>query len=346
MENRIIVACMPTNETAHRLHMEVLKPLLPDKGRLRLISYRDFPIRDDFEHEIRSWIQLSNGVFAIVDKTANSVFYEIGVAMGCGKPVILIAASPDEVPTMLRGKNVITYNPADPTDGLVRDKVEKILRATLQGNFIDQRFQDHISVLINKVECPAGYGEPLTPEELMAAEGDEPEVGLHFYRAKNYEKASFHLERALESGNRDSDTYFYLSDSFFFLGESLPPGERQRKAYQKMQHFAHEGVKFRLNDKRLRKTLGLSYMKLGDFDRAENIFTELRAEDPEYTVATYNLACLNALQQKKSHCLRFLSEVIDKNSAWRYLARLDADFDSVWEDELIQRVMFPCPIKK
>lgn len=328
------------------LYFNVLKLLLPGMERLRLISYLDCPICDEFNKEIQSWIQLSNGVFAIVDKTANNVFYEIGVAEAFGKPVILIAPSPDDVPTMLRAKNVVTYYPEDPANDQVREKLGKILKAILHGTFIDQRFQDHTSLLINKTDARAHDGEPPTLEESAMHECDDLENGIHFYRAKNYEKAAIYLERAMEAGNRDTDTYFYLTDAYFFQGESLPPGERQRNAYQKMQHFAREGTKFHPNDKRLRKTLGLSCMKLGDFDRAENLFTALLAEDPEYTVALYNLACLYALQQKKSHCLRFLSELFSKNPEWRYLARLDSDFDGVWDDELIQRVMFPCPISK
>jgi hypothetical protein len=334
---------MPTNETTRKLYFDVMKPLLPDKGRLRLLSYLDCPICDEFAQEIRTWIHLCNGVIAIVDKTAVNAVCEIGVALGHGKPVILVAPSHEDLPDMLRARNVITYNPEDPTGDQVRDKLEKILKATLHGTFIDQRFQDHTSILINSAarddEMPAAGQSP-------SPDADDLEGGIHFYRAKQYDKAAAHLESALEAGNRDTDTYFYLADSFFLLGEWLPPGERQRKAYQKMQHYSHEGIRFHLNDKRLRKTFGLSCMKLGDFDRAENIFKGLLSEDPEYTVAAYNLACLHALQQNRSHCLRYLLEVFGKNAAWRYLARLDSDFDGVWDDELIQRVMFPCPISR
>lgn len=346
MDQRYFVTIMPRTDTARQLYFNVLKPLLPDKERLRLISYLDFPIRDEFDQEIRTWIHLSNGVIAIVDKTTLNVIYEIGVAKGFGKPVILIAPSPEDVPAMLRANNVVTFNPENPITAEVRDKIEKILNATLQGTFIDQRFQDHTSLLINKADRPVPDDDPSTPEKSTLSEFDDLESGINHYRSKNYDKAIIYLERAMEAGNRDAETYFYLTDAYFFLGESLPQGERQRKSYQKMQHFGREGTKFHPNDKRLRKTLGLSCMKLGDFDRAENIFMELLAEDPEYIVVAYNLACLHALQQKKSHCIRFLSEVFSKNSAWRYLARLDSDFDGVWADELIQRVMFPCPINR
>jgi len=340
MDNRIIFTCLPSHELAQKLYTNVLKSLLPDCGRLRLVSYLDFPIRDEFNHEIRTLIHLSNAVIVVVDRAVLNVIYEMGVADGHGKPVILVAPNVDEPPTMLRARNVITFNPEEPTSDNLRDRLEKVLKATLQGTFIDQRFQDHISVLINKAVCRA------PSDELPASGADDLDAGMHYYRVKNYEKAGYSLERAMKAGSRDEETYFMLADAFFLLGESLSPGERQRNAYQKMQHFSREGTKLHPKDKRLRKTLGLSCMKLGDFDRAENFFNALLAEDPEYTVATYNLACLNALQQKKSHCVRFLSDLFSRNPEWRYLARLDSDFDGVWADELIQRLMFPCPINQ
>lgn len=340
MDNRFIFTGLPSNEPAHRLYTNVIKSLLPDCGRLRLVSYLDFPIRDEFNHEIRTLIHLSNAVIVVVNRAVLNVIYEIGVADGHGKPVILVAPNVDEPPTMLRGRNVVTYNPEEPTSDNLRERLEKVLKATLQGAFMDQRFQDHISVLINKAACRAPSDEP------PVAGADDLEAGMHYYRVKNYEKAGHSLERAMEAGSRDEETYFRLADAFFLLGESLSPDERQRNAYQKMQHFSREGTKLHPKDKRLRKTLGLSCMKLGDFDRAENFFNELLDEDPEYTVAIYNLACLNALQQKKTHCVRFLSDLFSRNPEWRYLARLDSDFDGVWADELIQRLMFPCPINK
>lgn len=340
MDHRFIFVCLPSHESAHKLYTTVLKPLLPDCGRLRLVSYLNFPIRDEFNHEIRSLIHLSNAVIVVVDRAVPNVIYELGVADGHGKPVILIAPNADEPPTMLRARHVITYNPEEPASDNLRDKLESVLKATLQGTFIDQRFQNHISVLINRAKCRT------LSDEQPSLEADDLEAGLHYYRMKNYEQASYSLERAMKSGNRDEETYFMLADAFFLLGESLLPGERQRNAYQKMQHFSWEGVKLHPKDKRLRKTLGLACMKLGDFDRAENIFNELLAEDPEYSIAIYNLACLNALTQKKSHCVRFLSDLFSRNPEWRYLARLDSDFDSVWDDELVQRLMYPCPIRK
>lgn len=340
MDYRFVVTCLSSHELAHKLYTNVVKPLLPDCGRLRVISYKDFPIRDRFSHEIRTLIHLSNAVIVLVDRTVPNVVYEMGVADGHGKPVILVAPNQEEPPTMLRGRNVITFNPQDPTSDNLREKLESVLKATLRGSFGDQRFQDHLSVLINKAGCGAPSEEP------PASGFDDLDAGMHYYSVKNYEKAVCFLERALEAGNRDEETYFILADAFFLLGESLSPGERQRNAYQKMQLFSREGTKLHPKDKRLRKTLGLSYMKLGNFDRAESLFNELLAEDPEYIVATYNLACLNALQQKKSHCVRLLSDLFSRNPEWRYLARLDSDFDGVWADELIQRLMFPCPINQ
>src|SRR5215213_2485080 len=111
MDHRIIFTCLPSHEQARKLYTNVLKPLLPDCGRLRVISYLDFPIRDEFNHEIRTLIHLSNGVIAVVDRDVPNIIYEMGVADGHGKPVILVAPNLDEPPSMLRARNVITYNP-------------------------------------------------------------------------------------------------------------------------------------------------------------------------------------------------------------------------------------------
>lgn len=344
MGARYLVACMPSSDVAERLYFDVLKPLMTETERLRLISYLDVATRENFDREIRTWIHLSNGVVAILDKTNLNVVYEIGVAMGFGKPVILLAQGLEDVPAMLRSKNVVTFQPDNLESERLRNKLITQLKAILYGSFIDQRFQDHAAVLASSDGLPTGTGD-LEPDDPEQSDPDHLEYGINAYHLKNYRKAIVHLERAMEEGSRNADTYYYLSDSHFLFAESLRPGERQRSAYQKMQHHAHEGTKFFANDKRLRKTLGLSCMKLGDFDRAEKLFTELMAQDPEYIDAIYNLACLYALQQKRSHCLHYLSAVFGKNPEWRYLARLDPDFDSVWKDELIQRVMFPCPIR-
>ena len=335
---------MSATETARTIYANVLQPLLPNDGRLRRLSYLDFPLREEFDREIRTWIHLSNGVIAILDTVIPNVIYEIGVAVGFGKPVVLLAPDVQQIPEMLRARNVVVFQRDDPGNEQVRIKLDRILTATLHGTFNDKRFQDHAALLINNPELSDSPENELPQNGSGVIEPDDLELGISAYNAKNYPEAATHLQLAMETGNRDPDTYFYLADTYFFLGESLNPGERQRRNYQKMHHFAREGTRFHSNDKRLRKTLGLSCMKLGDFDRAEKLFTELFNEDPEFIEAAYNLACLHALQRKRTHCIRFLTEVFIKNPAFRYLARLDSDFDNVWEDELLQRIMFPCPI--
>ena len=345
MKQRYLVTCMTSSEMAKQVYSELLKPLLPNQERLRLISYLDFSARGAFDREIRTWIHLSNGVIAILEKTAHNVFYEVGVAIGFGKPVVLLASNLKDVPSMLRGREIILFKPDNPHSEHVRRKLASVLTANLYGTFFDQRFQDHASILVNQSELAAPNGEDSMPAEAMPIDPDDLELGLYYYRSKNYDEAVSYLEQALEGGNQDADTYYYLADAYFLRGELARPGQKRRKAYQKMQYFAQEGTKFNPTDKLLRKTLGLSCLKLGELDRAEKIFNELLAEDPEYIHATYNLACLYALQRKKSHCLKFLCDVFRTNSGWRYLARLDEDFDNVWKDELIQRVMFSCPIE-
>src|SRR5262249_36370525 len=154
----------------------LIRPLVPVEGRLRLISYLDFPVRDEFDREIRTWIHLSNGVLAILDHRALNVIYEIGVAIGLGKPVILLAPSLDDVPSMLRAKNVILFQTQSETSAQLRTKISQTVKAVLQGNFLDQRFQDHTAVLLNNLET-IGKEAMDAPDPLVhVADADDLEL--------------------------------------------------------------------------------------------------------------------------------------------------------------------------
>jgi tetratricopeptide (TPR) repeat protein len=342
MKNRHIVTCMPGTDTARSIYFDVLKPLVTP-GRLSMKSYLDFPIPDEFSRTIRTWIHLSNVVVAIIeDQRSSNVFYEIGVAVGFGKPVILLADSVDHVPNMLRATNVIVFNSARLDLPTLRSQMEDALLASLMGTMVDRRFHDHVHLLLYPPAHDVDGGATASGD--IHADGDEVQAGIASYNSQHHAEAIAQLERALNSGSRDPDTYFYLADSYFFHGESLPLGTRQRSAYQRMQHVATDGCRAYPTDRRLRKTRALASMKLGDFDTAERVFMELFAEDSEYMHAPYNLACLCALQRKSHRCVRFLREVFQKAPEWRFLARLDPDFDEVWKDELVQRVLYPCTI--
>lgn len=344
MEKRYFVTCMPETDVAKRIYEKVLKPLMPqDSERLNLISYLDSPIIGEFDPEIRNWIHLSNGIIAIVDEKAPNVFYEIGVAVGFGKPVIILAHSTKVVPEMLRSRNVIVYDPKNLDSPVFSNKLVSALKAILNGSFIDNRFQNHTNLLIGQ-SAPITASIP-TFEETCPIIGDELEIGIQKYKQKKFDEAIKCFERGLSMGNQEADMYYFMSDSYFLLGESLQRGQRQLKAYQNMQHYAYEGHRLFEKNIQLQKNLGLSYMKLGEFNLAEKFFMDITIVDPDYIEAPYNLACLYALQHKISKCLNTLSDVFERNPEWRYLARFDSDFDVVWKEELIQRLMFPCPIK-
>ena len=343
MKQRHIVTCLPETDSAKQLYFDVIKPIATVPGRLRMLSFLDFPTLDEFSRDIRTWIYLSNLVIAILEDGRNSnVLYEIGVATAFGKPVILLANNFGAVPAMLRSKNVIVVEQSETALTSLRTTLPDLISASLKGTFLDQRFQDHIGVLIapDGLRSVADADPSVSPPD----DGDDVAAGLAAQRARLYAQAVLHLERAVNTGSRDAETYYELADAYFFLGESLAPGDKQRHAFRRMQHWAYEGIRVYPKHAKLKKTLGLASMKLGDLDRAEAIFTELLDGDPEFIVAGYDLACLNALQNKRHHCVRFLADVFAKNAQWRFLARLDPDFDAMWRDEVIQRLMFPSPV--
>ncbi len=339
MDPRLIVTCMPVSEAAQAIYSLAIKPLVAESTRLRVISFLDAAIPEDFARTVRTWIHLSNAVVAIlVAHKSNNVLYEVGVAIGLGKPVILLADGLDSIPTMLRDANVVVFDPSRLDFEFLRFHAQEALQAALHGTFIEQRFSDHLDIFLSSA---ASIQE--TPD---TNDSGELEAGLRLYRSKHYMEAAIHLRRALDSGSRDARTYFFLSDSYFFHAESLPPGERQRAAYQRMHHVAHDGCSAYPDHEDLLKNVALASLKLEDYVTAERGLKRLYRKNPQYVLAAYNLACLYARQRKTALCLSYLQKVFGKNPEMRFLARLDPDFDAVWKDELVQRVMYPCPINR
>ncbi len=177
---------------------------------------------------------------------------------------------------------------------------------------------------------------------------DTFERGYRAYEARYYDEAIHNFKKAISEGNRTGkDTelaYFYLSDSHFLLGESLPEGQEKRNHYQDQLRIAKKGRSFYPDHRELHKNLGLAYLKLGQLVRAEKEFNDLIARDPEYHFAKYNLACIYSVDDKLFACINVLSELFKKSERgrqWRKLARLDPDFDTLWTNELFQRTLYP-----
>jgi tetratricopeptide (TPR) repeat protein len=64
----------------------------------------------------------------------------------------------------------------------------------------------------------------------------------------------------------------------------------------------------------MRDQAGMSYGISGDFAKARSIFEKGVAEDPDYPMYYYNLACADASEKKLSDAKRHLQQAFDRKA--------------------------------
>jgi tetratricopeptide (TPR) repeat protein len=141
------------------------------------------------------------------------------------------------------------------------------------------------------------------------------------------------------------EVYFYLSDAHFLRGEALTAPGPKMTCYQQQKDVALRAIELKQGRQDTIKNLGLAYLKLGELDEAERIFRDLIERYPTYEVAQYNLACVYAQRGAKFRlrCIAELTDLVTRDGEWRYIARIDPDLDPLWEDDLLQSLLFPRP---
>ncbi len=308
---------------------------------LRVDCFISDPSVGQFSRVIGRRIAASSVFIGIFDRSHTSnIAFETGKAVALGKPVILICRDLKDLPTMLSGTDAIVLGDAALEFEQLRTMIDLRIDAVLCGEFADERVRAHVAQLRRKPQKPS-YSR--MDSESGAGGHDALAVAIRLYHAGNFEAAIQLIEPALTNA-LSSASYFYLADSYFMAAEGLPEGERQFNYYQRMLQIADRGHARWPGDLQLHKTLGLAHLKCHNFDRAKQVFGELINAHPGYRLARYNMACIHAQDGALIDCVRVLRELLSssrREESWRYLARLDPDFDPVWEEDLFQRLVYP-----
>ena len=76
----------------------------------------------------------------------------------------------------------------------------------------------------------------------------------------------------------------------------------------------------------------LPHMREGDYDTARAILEEAIAEQPDFPVLHYELACVEALAGNRDRALDELTIAVDAAERFRERARTDEDFASIRDD--------------
>lgn len=324
------------------LYERAVRPALSAVG-VEAISFYDNHSPEEFDRRLRKLIYQSNVMVANIDDLNPNVVYEVGVAIGLGKPVILVVgkARLGDLPSMMRARACVVLDDAESAleaeyYDRARDHIRKFVDAALRGSYIERRFQQHTHVIL-------GSALPTVPSRSSGCTSskDLRGAGIAAYELGAFAEAIELLSKALRDGDRHYDTYFYLADAHFLRGEGLPEGQERAQEYMSMQSVSKEGYDAHPEHLVIAKSYGLACLKVGNLLQAESVFQALLRQQPDYTVARYNLACVYAVQRSRSMMMQTLRQVFESNPEFRFLARLDSDFDAYWNDELFQRLLFP-----
>jgi len=331
-----IFISIPDGKEFRSLYRTVLNSLTDD--RIEVICYFDHPHPGDFSRQLSVSIAYSNLVVAVLTDSNPNVIYEMGLALGLGKPVIPVSDDIKNLMPMYVGRECLFYSRSKPNRDKLRLKLQERVHLLLHGQFVPLRRKTHADILTHRKNGPSsGARRP-------RSKGDVLEHAFAAYDKEDYELVVRLLEPEINSSLATSDhAHFYLSDAYFLISEGLPSGSRKQALLRKMLEVCDTGNRKFPNHKYLLKNLGIAHGSLGNLSFAEQIFSSQATKDPLWDLPLYNLACVHALRTELFPCLKALSGAIERDPSWRFLARIDHSFDPLWTNDLLQRLLFPMP---
>jgi tetratricopeptide (TPR) repeat protein len=336
---RTVFLSLPANPEIREYVEGDLAPAVRNHfDHLRPISYLDMKIGrwlPAIEHDIAR----CNAMVAFISDHNPNVMIELGRAMALGKPIIPVSPSHQDNASMLEPEQITMYDgpllTARVTQKII-DSIHAAIFTVLERERSDARMRMQKRLLLGartwdqrSDHQPSREIKPV-PKTVSSRAWSEFQAGQFL----NVIKILSPVARRRQS----EDLCHLLADTWFLYGESTQ-GREAVSCYAQMQAVAELGLNDFPGSFLLRKDRGLALMKLGDFSGAEAQFSEL-ATAGENPIVTYNLACANALLGERFQALSFLNRAIELQPYYQELARVDPDFDPLWEDTLFQALVF------
>jgi len=135
-------------------------------------------------------------------------------------------------------------------------------------------------------------------------------------------------EQALQTLGRLGDPAAFSSYALYLWGEGLRTMHRYFEALLPLERAAKAAP----NDIRIRIALGWCYKRTGQLDLAITALEQALIVEPELALLRYNLACYLSLAGQKRRALRYLSQALTLDPAYRELAEAESDFDPLRAD--------------
>lgn len=115
----------------YKKQFEVISAVCNSVGLRAIRGDEKFVSGDIFPHILRL-IARARIIVANIDGRNPNVFYELGIAHAMGKPTILIAPTPEDVPFDIRTKRLVLFQSLDELREKLRDELARVVVSTEQ----------------------------------------------------------------------------------------------------------------------------------------------------------------------------------------------------------------------
>jgi Flp pilus assembly protein TadD len=141
-------------------------------------------------------------------------------------------------------------------------------------------------------------------------------------------------EHTLQALGRLGSPAAFNGHALYLWGESLRAMQRYYEALMPLQRAAKAAP----DDIRVRIALGWCYKRTGQLDLAIDALEQALLVEPTKALLRYNLACYLSLAGQKRRALRYLSQALAIDPAYRELVEAESDFDSLRADPRFQAI--------
>lgn len=131
--SRLAFILMPFDAEFNRIYTDLIKPALENEG-FRVQRADSTLDQQNILRTIVHSIDLADLIIAELTTSNPNVFYELGIAHGLSKPVVLLAQDLGEVPFDLRSYNIVTYSLRFDEVHKLQDRLSAIARGLKEGS--------------------------------------------------------------------------------------------------------------------------------------------------------------------------------------------------------------------
>lgn len=341
-KQRTVFVSLPAEVPLLSFYEDLLaKAIEENYRRLKPVSYLKLR-QGRWMPQLEKSIAHCNAVIAFIKGNNPNVMLEVGRAMALGKPIILVAPNGMKSPSMLREHQITYYSggvPNEDTLEKIMEALELAVYAVLQREKSDERTKIQKRLLLGSKQL-YGQGAAAYKRSKKKIEVEILAKARHLFHISQFDRVIKVLDDwIIKHGTRNEEIFHLLADTWFLKGEEPVHAGDASMCYEKQLKASEQGLAFCPGSFLLRKDRGLALSKLGRFTEAEAQISQLLAEQ-DFATLHYDLACNNALMGNKIKALSSLRRAIQMEPYYQELARVDHDFDSIWEDVMFQALVF------